>query len=92
MEGSEDIFRVSPTSPLPRTGFPHIPASPGSHLLWSVHWAQLSAGVEELIVPEERALGSWLQGTDCKWAIPETEQGTEKDENGDSLCSAGLRH
>jgi hypothetical protein len=35
--------------------------------------------VEELIVQEETMLGFWMQGTDCKWATPETqrEKGTE---------------
>lgn len=45
-----------------------------SHLLLLSHWAQLSPGLEELIGQEEKTLGFWMQGTDCKWATPETQR------------------
>lgn len=39
------------------------------------HWAQLSPGLEELIGQEEKTLGFWMQGTDCKWATPSSRWG-----------------
>jgi hypothetical protein len=59
---------------------------PGSHLLLSGHRTQFSAEVEELVVQEESAPGFWMQGTDCKWVIPETEQGRKKKTRVEAVC------
>lgn len=76
MERNRGILGSAPHPPSSHSPTALLPRS--SHLLLLSHWARLSPGLEELIGQEEKMLGFWMQGTDCKWATPEAQREGKK--------------